>query len=98
MITDYRSNSSFDVIFLSQGIHILNKVAPRVAMWLRGEGDLKVATFSALPTTIHDYFALPASIDPISCATGELGYTDGRIYPPHSGTANDSGLKNLKDL
>jgi len=27
---------------LLEGIHILNKVAPRVAMWLRGEGDLKV--------------------------------------------------------
>ena len=49
MISDHRSNSSFDVIFLSQGIHILNKVAPRVAMWLRGEGDLKVANFFLLP-------------------------------------------------
>ena len=61
-------------------------------MWLRGEGDVKVATFfCSFPTTIYDYFALP--IDPISCAAGELGYTDGRIHPPHSGTANDSGLK-----
>ena len=72
------------VIFLSQGIHILNKVAPRVAMWLRGEGDLKVAALFALPKTIYDYFALPTTIDPISCAAGELGYTDGRIHPPHS--------------
>ena len=62
-------------------------------MWLRGEGDVKVATFfCSFPTTIYDYFALP--IDPISCAAGELGYTDGRIHPPHSGTANDSGIKN----
>ena len=56
-------------------------------MWLRGEGDLKVAffflPFIALPTTIYDNFALPTTIDSISCAAGELGYTDGRIHPPH---------------
>ena len=68
-------------------VHLQHKILDR--LWWGKQNNRN--DYFALPTTMYDYFALPTTIDPICCAAGELGYTDGRIPPPHSGTANDSG-------
>ena len=38
-----------------QGIHVLNKVAPRVASWLRGEGDITVNDLNTSPSSDIKY-------------------------------------------
>ena len=38
-----------------QGIHVLNKVAPRVATWLRGEGDITVNDLNTSPSSDIKY-------------------------------------------
>jgi len=59
---------------LLEGIHILNKVAPRVAMWLRGEGDLKVAFFLFCPQQLMTMIILNCPNTMIQCLLLEVNW------------------------
>ena len=52
-VKDIAGNYIF-ILCIFQGIHVLNKVAPRVGRWLRGEGDITVKYCSFIL-----YLALP---------------------------------------
>ena len=98
------SNSSLDVNFLSQGIHILNKVTPRVAMWLRGEGDLKVAFFLFCPRQLMTMIISPCPNTMIQCLLLQVNWdilTEGYTHhtqEPRTVQVKKWQLKNVKNV